>query len=270
MMDDGIEIKISKQGLERFLYITIIVALLIVTAFLLFRNCECVEEVVQETPTGMAAGSNESEEDEEAVVEEAEVEEEVEELPTCDDRKKNGDETDVDCGGSECSACDEGDRCILNADCDKGSCKSGLCDASKDVSGIFSLKIEDVETSGDSETAAVVEEIVVSMENGLEESINVRLDIYLLSSNRKNYLNQLIMDDENIRTYAEVTVGAMTSGWINNNQPYNLRDIDAFTGTKFVTSPGVYEPGDDFIVEIEAYDTRTGDKLDTVSVKVNG
>lgn len=266
---DEIEIKINKRSLERLAYAIVIIALLIIIAVLLFRDCDCKSSdgANNETPTGLTTRSNTTNETTQEVIKEPE-EQTIE--PTCDDRKKNGDETDVDCGGSDCGSCAEGKRCVLNADCTKGSCDAGSCDATEDVSGEFKLKIESVDVSGDNEQAAVVEKIKVSLDNGLTEAVNVRLDLYLLSSNRKNYLNQINLLAEEPKTYAEITVGAMTSGWKNPNQPYNLRDIKAFTGTKFVTAPGIYEPGDDFIIDIEAYDTRTGEMLDSASYTYKG
>ena len=46
--------------------------------------------------------------------------------PTCVDRLKNGDETDVDCGGS-CAACELGGVCGESADCTTGNCLEGVC-----------------------------------------------------------------------------------------------------------------------------------------------
>jgi hypothetical protein len=46
---------------------------------------------------------------------------------TCFDRVKNGDETDVDCGGS-CGACAEGFACSDASDCETGAC-NGTCAA---------------------------------------------------------------------------------------------------------------------------------------------
>jgi len=42
----------------------------------------------------------------------------------CTDKLKNGDETDVDCGGAVCSGCAVGKKCTAHADCAKGT----LCD----------------------------------------------------------------------------------------------------------------------------------------------
>ncbi len=42
--------------------------------------------------------------------------------PPCADGVKNGDETDIDCGGSCPGKCDSGMSCIKNADCKSGNC----------------------------------------------------------------------------------------------------------------------------------------------------
>lgn len=47
--------------------------------------------------------------------------------PTCNDQVKNGNETDVDCGGGTCPPCASGQMCIQNTDCQSNSCVSGVC-----------------------------------------------------------------------------------------------------------------------------------------------
>jgi hypothetical protein len=52
-------------------------------------------------------------------------------IPTsisCMDHERNGDETDLDCGGS-CSGCNVGKACSLDSDCNEGNCNSGSCAA---------------------------------------------------------------------------------------------------------------------------------------------
>ncbi len=46
--------------------------------------------------------------------------------PTCTDGKKNGKESDVDCGGT-CSTCAAGKQCATAADCSSGVCTGGVC-----------------------------------------------------------------------------------------------------------------------------------------------
>lgn len=46
----------------------------------------------------------------------------------CDDGLRNGNESDVDCGGS-CGPCAPGARCFSGNDCLSGACISGICSA---------------------------------------------------------------------------------------------------------------------------------------------
>lgn len=45
---------------------------------------------------------------------------------TCTDQEKNGDESDIDCGGS-CHGCDIGQLCWLDSDCNDGDCELNVC-----------------------------------------------------------------------------------------------------------------------------------------------
>jgi hypothetical protein len=45
----------------------------------------------------------------------------------CEDQKKDGLETDVDCGGPACSRCSAGKACVLPTDCSSGKCTSSKC-----------------------------------------------------------------------------------------------------------------------------------------------
>jgi hypothetical protein len=45
---------------------------------------------------------------------------------TCTDGRKNGDESDVDCGGA-CPRCDDAAACAQNGDCASGLCGGGAC-----------------------------------------------------------------------------------------------------------------------------------------------
>jgi hypothetical protein len=48
-------------------------------------------------------------------------------VPHCGDGGRNGDEGDVDCGGSCATKCQAGQTCGLNFDCASGSCVNGVC-----------------------------------------------------------------------------------------------------------------------------------------------
>ena len=50
--------------------------------------------------------------------------------PQCNDGVQNGNETDVDCGGSDCAGtnkCAIGEGCVVNNDCQPGFCTGGIC-----------------------------------------------------------------------------------------------------------------------------------------------
>jgi hypothetical protein len=46
----------------------------------------------------------------------------------CHDRALDGDETDIDCGGS-CGACADGAKCLAPTDCQSAGCDAGHCRA---------------------------------------------------------------------------------------------------------------------------------------------
>lgn len=67
----------------------------------------------------------------------------------CGDGRQNGDESDVDCGGTEpvCPRCADGFGCSVAADCDSGSCFDGLCGSCFD--GLQNGEEEGVDCGGD-------------------------------------------------------------------------------------------------------------------------
>ena len=48
-------------------------------------------------------------------------------VPTCDDGVKNQDETDIDCGGENCSRCRANQTCTKHTDCTTGFCHAKIC-----------------------------------------------------------------------------------------------------------------------------------------------
>jgi len=55
---------------------------------------------------------------------------------TCTDNKKNQDESDVDCGGTNCGGCALGEDCMRNMDCLSGYCSLGTCQTAPPVPSI--------------------------------------------------------------------------------------------------------------------------------------
>ncbi|MBS2012324.1 MAG: hypothetical protein JST00_05535 [Deltaproteobacteria bacterium] len=52
------------------------------------------------------------------------------------DGVKNGDETDVDCGGTASPACADGKGCAIAADCTSGVCTGGICQVPSGTDGV--------------------------------------------------------------------------------------------------------------------------------------
>jgi cysteine-rich repeat protein len=50
-----------------------------------------------------------------------------EQQTTCNDNIKNGNETDVDCGGPDCQDCAQGKKCSVGSDCATSFCADGVC-----------------------------------------------------------------------------------------------------------------------------------------------
>ena len=49
-------------------------------------------------------------------------------IPICENAAHDGDETDVDCGGTVCAPCDPGKMCAIDRDCTMGNtCQGGVC-----------------------------------------------------------------------------------------------------------------------------------------------
>ena len=69
-------------------------------------------------------------------------------FPTCGDFMVNGDETDVDCGGLICPACNPGRHCAVDKDCLAKICTAGVCAAPSCSDGIFNGSESDVDCGG--------------------------------------------------------------------------------------------------------------------------
>ena len=68
--------------------------------------------------------------------------------PTCTDKVKDGQETDVDCGGPSCVACPTGDACLAMTDCLNGICTNGHCAAPTDTDHVKNDSETDVDCGG--------------------------------------------------------------------------------------------------------------------------
>ncbi|MFW5879069.1 MAG: hypothetical protein ACOCVR_04540, partial [Myxococcota bacterium] len=69
---------------------------------------------------------------------------------TCDDQIRNGDETDVDCGGPDCLPCPDDKQCLVDTDCINESCIDGICDPGDTCeNGVKDGNESDVDCGGD-------------------------------------------------------------------------------------------------------------------------
>lgn len=63
--------------------------------------------------------------------------EEIPEGPDeCTDGIRNGTESDIDCGGSDCEPCADGGSCFADADCQSNNCAAGFCEQASCTDGV--------------------------------------------------------------------------------------------------------------------------------------
>lgn len=67
---------------------------------------------------------------------------------SCDDDVKNGDESDIDCGGEDCMPCQAPRACRADSDCSSKHCEGGLCQAATCNDGIQNGRETDVDCGG--------------------------------------------------------------------------------------------------------------------------
>ncbi len=68
--------------------------------------------------------------------------------PSCDDEVKNGQETDIDCGGPDCSPCGSGKVCDVARDCTSEVCRQGVCAPPECNDGVLNGQETDVDCGG--------------------------------------------------------------------------------------------------------------------------
>lgn len=68
--------------------------------------------------------------------------------PSCTDEYKDGEETDVDCGGPICSLCTDGQHCSLAEHCMSGVCTVGVCQAPTCLDGVINGTETDSDCGG--------------------------------------------------------------------------------------------------------------------------
>jgi formylglycine-generating enzyme required for sulfatase activity len=68
---------------------------------------------------------------------------------TCNNTIRDGNETDVDCGGNECAPCLDGQACVAPTDCAGGSCVGNVCVTSACNDVVTNGSETDVDCGGD-------------------------------------------------------------------------------------------------------------------------
>ena len=77
----------------------------------------------------------------------------------CDDGLRNGSETDIDCGGSDCPKCVIGMACRQDSDCAYGTCTARLCQADHCANGIMDGDEEGLDCGGEECPACDISDI---------------------------------------------------------------------------------------------------------------
>jgi hypothetical protein len=69
--------------------------------------------------------------------------------PDCNNFVRDGNETDIDCGGPMCQPCGTGKRCRVDRDCISKLCNSdGVCSAASCSDGVMNGSETDVDCGG--------------------------------------------------------------------------------------------------------------------------
>lgn len=68
--------------------------------------------------------------------------------PRCDDDTRNGEETDLDCGGPDCPACPAQKECKLARDCQSQVCSAGRCAAPTCTDQVLNGQESDIDCGG--------------------------------------------------------------------------------------------------------------------------
>jgi hypothetical protein len=67
---------------------------------------------------------------------------------TCSDGKRNGTETDIDCGGLVCAACANGKSCVIAGDCQSHVCTGNVCQVPSCTDGVKNQSETDIDCGG--------------------------------------------------------------------------------------------------------------------------
>ena len=140
--------------------------------------------------------------------------------PSCSDTMLNGDETDVDCGGS-CPGCSLGEMCDVDTDCFSRVCADGVCVERKVPSGCDDGMQNGDETGVDCGGACIACGVVCNGEPARWNPDDAQMNIEFLDDGRTatitvDSVNDSVRADTSIdgRHYWEVRVAEGASGWV--------------------------------------------------------
>ncbi|MBI4703017.1 MAG: hypothetical protein HY744_18020 [Deltaproteobacteria bacterium] len=85
---------------------------------------------------------------------------------SCADKVQNGEESDVDCGGSDCAPCDNDKKCNEAIDCDSGFCDTGGGGSGGSAGGICTACVEHDDCAESKDTYCEAGECVAQKAKG--------------------------------------------------------------------------------------------------------
>ena len=149
--------------------------------------------------------------------------------PSPTDGVKNGDETDVDCGGTVAPKCATGKTCKAHGDCENDACPSGTCAASRSCRQHFGGDTCGVREIDD--PARAHEDCCVSIQPGNKP---YRLDKYLVTAGRmRAFIDSVTASNNGVPDIKGYTAAHRPSRW--NNGWENTLPTAFFTGTASYT-----------------------------------
>ncbi len=220
---DGVEIVIKPIHLERVAYSIVIIVLAVLLVLHWGGSGNAKPESSEEELTGaVAATTNQSNESVNG----------TQEADLCANGVKDGEETDVDCGGPDCDACAEFKSCNVDSDCESGWCRNnikciepscedgvknqdesnvdcgGVCggffyegechdEPKPSYSGRVELSITDVDTSeNDVSGYAKIDSVDFKVENGKDEDVILTAYLFARDSRGQPYYESSITGEE--------------------------------------------------------------------------
>ncbi|MFT3776058.1 MAG: hypothetical protein QM820_62740 [Minicystis sp.] len=95
----------------------------------------------------------------------------------CQNGKKDASETDVDCGGTECPQCVDGQTCLVNGDCKSGYCFGGKCSTPNCGDNIKNLGEIDVDCGGPCPPCANGKDCTMNVDCASGNCVNNKCDV---------------------------------------------------------------------------------------------